>query len=134
MPLMITGGFRTRAAMESAIADGDCDVIGLGRPLCTEPDLPARLLAGQAEAAVLWERTLVLADSGWLSPTSPLLPARVLNVLGAQAWYYQQIFRLADRGAPDTGLGLLPAAAAYLADELSKAWSIRRVAAGGRRS
>lgn len=135
MPLMITGGFRTRAAMESAIADGDCDVIGLGRPLCTEPDLPARLLAGEAEAAVRWEQTLVLAESGWLSPASPLLPLRVLNVLGAQAWYYQQIFRLADRGAPDTGLGLLPAAAAYLADEFATAWRVRcaRRGAGGLR-
>lgn len=127
---MITGGFRTRAAMESAIAEGDCDVIGLGRPLCTEPDLPRRLLAGEAEAAVQWERTLLLADTGWLSPASPLLPARVLNVLGAQAWYYQQIFRLADRGVPDLDLGLLPAAAAYLADELARAWSIRRARRG----
>jgi hypothetical protein len=51
---------------------------------------------------------------------------RVLNVLGGQAWYYQQIFRLADRGGPDLDLGLLPAAAAYLADEYSKAWRVRR--------
>jgi hypothetical protein len=88
------------------------------------------LLAGEAEAAVLWERTLVLADTGWLSPTSPLLPVRVLNVLGAQAWYYQQIFRLADRGEPDLGLRLLPAAAAYLADEFATAWRIRRAGRG----
>lgn len=126
MPLMITGGFRTRAGMAEALTGGDCDLIGLGRPLVTEPDLPRRLLAGEARAAVRHEDRLRLAESGWRSPTSPLLPMRVLNVLGAQAWYYQQIFRLADRGAPDPALGLLPAAVAYLADEFSKARRMHR--------
>ena len=126
MPLMITGGFRTGAAMEAAIAEGDCDVIGLGRPLCTEPDLPRRLLAGEAASAICCERRLKLAAAGWLSPASPLLPVRVMNVLGAQAWYYQQIFRLADEGRPDTGLGLLAASRAWLQDEIAAARRVRR--------
>jgi 2,4-dienoyl-CoA reductase-like NADH-dependent reductase (Old Yellow Enzyme family) len=121
MPLMITGGFRTHTAMESAIAEGDCDVVGLGRPLCTEPDLPRRLLSGEAEGAVVWEDRLKLAQRGWRSPSSRFLPMRAMNVLGAQGWYYQQIFRLADRGAADLGLGVLPAAWAYLKDELATA-------------
>jgi 2,4-dienoyl-CoA reductase-like NADH-dependent reductase (Old Yellow Enzyme family) len=126
MPLMITGGFRSRAAMEAAIGQGDCDVIGLGRPLCTEPGLPRRLLTGEADRAVAWEDRLKLAARGWLSPASPLLPVRVMNVLGAQGWYYQQIFRLADSGSPDTSLGLLRATAAYLKDEVSTARRVRR--------
>jgi len=126
MPLMITGGFRTREGMESALAEGDCDVIGLGRPLCTEPDLPRRLLSGEADAAVAWEHRLKFAERGWLSPASPLLPARVLNVLASQGWYYQQIFRIADTGAPDTRLGLGAAARAYLADEFAAARRVRR--------
>ena len=126
MPLMVTGGFRTRAAMEAAIGQGDCDVIGLGRPLCTEPGLPRRLLTGEADRAVAWEDRLKLAARGWLSPASPLLPVRVMNVLGAQGWYYQQIFRLADSGSPDTSLGLLRATAAYLKDEVSTARRVRR--------
>jgi 2,4-dienoyl-CoA reductase-like NADH-dependent reductase (Old Yellow Enzyme family) len=126
MPLMITGGFRTRAGMAEALATRDCDVIGLGRPVITEPDLPLRLLSGEAQAAVRHEDRLRLAQSGWRSPTSPFLPMRVVNVLGAQAWYYQQIFRLADHGEPDLDLGLLPAAAAYLADEHGKARRMHR--------
>ena len=126
MPLMVTGGFRTRAGMETAIVEGDCDVIGLGRPLCTEPDLPRRLLSGAADAAVAYEHALVVRPRGWLSPTSPLLPARVLNVLGAQAWYYQQVFRLADQGRPDVNLGLLSAAWAYLKDELASSRRMHR--------
>ncbi len=126
MPLMLTGGFRTREGMQTALAEGDCDVIGLGRPLCTEPDLPRRLLSGEADAALRWEHSLVLRPRGWLSPTSRLLLARVLNVLGAQAWYYQQVFRLADQGRADTDLGLLAAASAYLQDELATARRMHR--------
>lgn len=46
-PLMVTGGFRTRAAMNDALASGALDLIGLGRPVAIEPDAPARLLSGQ---------------------------------------------------------------------------------------
>jgi len=133
MPLMLTGGFRTREGMQTALEEGDCDVIGLGRPLCTEPDLPKRLLSGEADAALRWEHALVLRPRGWLSPTSPLLLARVLNVLGAQAWYYQQVFRLADHGRADTDLGLLTAAGAYLRDELATARRMHRARRAGAR-
>ncbi|WP_428263131.1 NADH:flavin oxidoreductase/NADH oxidase family protein [Haliangium sp.] len=50
VPLMVTGGFRTAAGMVDALA-GATDVIGMARPLAIEPDLPARLLAGEADAA-----------------------------------------------------------------------------------
>ncbi|MEO6470718.1 MAG: NADH:flavin oxidoreductase/NADH oxidase family protein [Aeromicrobium sp.] len=38
VPLAVTGGFRTRHAMESAVATGACDVVGIGRPTATTPD------------------------------------------------------------------------------------------------
>jgi 2,4-dienoyl-CoA reductase-like NADH-dependent reductase (Old Yellow Enzyme family) len=129
MPLLLTGGFRSRAAMDQALAEGVCDMVGLGRPLVTEPDLPRRLLADPAAAARCHERDLLLRRHGWLSPTSPILLARVLNVLGAQGWYYGQIFRLADGLEPDLGRGLPTAIAAYVADELASAWRRRRAQA-----
>lgn len=51
MPLMLTGGFRTRAGMELALSSGAVDVVGMARPLAVEPDLPARLLAGECDGA-----------------------------------------------------------------------------------
>jgi 2,4-dienoyl-CoA reductase-like NADH-dependent reductase (Old Yellow Enzyme family) len=51
IPLMVTGGFRTPAAMEEAVASGAVDVVGLARPLALEPDLPRRILAGDGAAA-----------------------------------------------------------------------------------
>jgi 2,4-dienoyl-CoA reductase-like NADH-dependent reductase (Old Yellow Enzyme family) len=44
LALMVTGGFRSGAAMESALESGFVDVIGLGRPLVFEPDLPLALI------------------------------------------------------------------------------------------
>ncbi len=122
MPLMLTGGFRSRAAMDAALREGVCDVIGLGRPLITEPDLPRRLLEGRAESAVAWEQSLVVQRTGLFSPSSPLLLLRMINVLGAQGWYYHQIFRLADGRAPDTTRGMLLSFAGHLFDELKTAW------------
>ncbi len=40
VPVVLTGGFRTRAAMEDALSEGEADLIGLSRPLICEPDLP----------------------------------------------------------------------------------------------
>ncbi|MDQ8934400.1 NADH:flavin oxidoreductase/NADH oxidase family protein [Acinetobacter rudis] len=45
--LMVTGGFRTAAAMNAALASGACDFIGIARPLAVEPDLTQRLINGQ---------------------------------------------------------------------------------------
>lgn len=48
IPLMLTGGLRSRAAMRNAIARG-IDVVGLARPMAFVPDYPARILAGELE-------------------------------------------------------------------------------------
>ena len=39
-PLMLTGGFKTRAQAEDAVASGAVDVVGLARALVLEPELP----------------------------------------------------------------------------------------------
>jgi 2,4-dienoyl-CoA reductase-like NADH-dependent reductase (Old Yellow Enzyme family) len=39
-PLMLTGGFKTRAQAQEAVMSGAVDVIGLARALALEPDLP----------------------------------------------------------------------------------------------
>lgn len=125
-PIMVTGGFRRRETMEAAIEDGETDMIGLGRPLCTDPLTPKGLLEGTLEETVRHEDRLHLAKSGLFSPTSPVKAFKIINVLGGQAWYYQQIFRLADHGSEDKGLGLIRAIGAYLADEITSAFRVKR--------
>ena len=51
MPIMLTGGMRSRAVMESALASGAVDVVGLARPMTHAPELPGQLLDGTLAAA-----------------------------------------------------------------------------------
>jgi 2,4-dienoyl-CoA reductase-like NADH-dependent reductase (Old Yellow Enzyme family) len=125
MPLMVTGGFRSRAGMEAAL-EGDCDVVGLGRPLCWQPDFPRRLLAREVDRVERIEDRLRFAERGWRSPTSRLLLARILNTFGAQSWYYCQLFRLADGRPADLDRGMLASLGEYLRDELATARRMHR--------
>ena len=43
----VTGGFRTASGMVSAVKDGACDGVGIGRPLGAEPYLCKEILAGK---------------------------------------------------------------------------------------
>jgi 2,4-dienoyl-CoA reductase-like NADH-dependent reductase (Old Yellow Enzyme family) len=45
--LMVTGGFRTRGAMEEAITTGACDLIGLARPAAAVPRLPKEVILNE---------------------------------------------------------------------------------------
>ena len=47
IPLMVTGGFKTLAQAENAIADGKADIIGLARALVIDPELPSYWLSGE---------------------------------------------------------------------------------------
>ncbi len=51
VPLMVTGGFRSRAGMDAALASGALDVIGIGRPFCANPAVAAGLLSGRIAEA-----------------------------------------------------------------------------------
>ncbi len=126
MPMMVTGGFRTRAGMEAALASGDTDLIGIARPFCTHVDVARRLLAGEISELPAFEHQLHLRPHGRLSPASPWLLGKMLNVLGAQGWYYQQLDRLADGRAPDLQRGMLRSFARYWWNDLSKAVQIKR--------
>nr|WP_246422987.1 hypothetical protein [Mycoplana azooxidifex] len=46
-PLMLTGGFKTRAQAEDAVASGAIDIVGLARALVLEPSLPDLWKAGR---------------------------------------------------------------------------------------
>ncbi|MEM7768489.1 MAG: NADH:flavin oxidoreductase/NADH oxidase family protein [Pseudomonadota bacterium] len=109
MPVMVTGGFRSRSAMDTALASGEADLIGIGRPLCVDVDLPAKLLSGEVAEAPRWEHKLRLGPTKLLGPASPIGLVKALNGFGTQAWYYEQLYRLADGKTPDTRLGVFQA-------------------------
>jgi len=47
IPLMLTGGFRSKSVMEQAIAEGKLDIIGLARPFAVYPNLVNELFSGK---------------------------------------------------------------------------------------
>ena len=125
MPIMQTGGFRTRAAMLQALEQGDCDVVGLGRPLCTHPNIANDLISGAEDEAPSFEHTLHMGK-GQLSANSSNYLIKVAHVFGQQGWYYKQIARLGDGLAPDTGMGVGRALGWYLKDEYLTAARMQR--------
>jgi 2,4-dienoyl-CoA reductase-like NADH-dependent reductase (Old Yellow Enzyme family) len=126
-PMMVTGGFRSRAAMAEALAQDELDLVGLARPLCVEPDLPGRLAAGSSEGAAP-APALRFGKSRWAGPASPMLLMKFLNVQGEMAWYYRQILRLADGLPPDPELSISRALGAHARDE----WRLSRARRRGR--
>ncbi|MFI8565352.1 nitroreductase/quinone reductase family protein [Rhodococcus sp. NPDC078407] len=46
VPLAVTGGFRTRSVMSSAVRSGECDMVGLGRPTALAPAVANALVDG----------------------------------------------------------------------------------------
>ncbi|WP_374285371.1 NADH:flavin oxidoreductase/NADH oxidase family protein [Novosphingobium sp.] len=118
VPLMVTGGFRSRAAMEEALAKGAADVIGLGRPLCAQPDGAARLLAGAAELPRA-EQGLALFPPA-LSFLTRIKALRAIDSFAAQFWFYSQIYALGRSGQTDPGKSVF--AAMLEVERTQKAW------------
>lgn len=84
IPLMLTGGFKTRAQCEAALMDGEIDVVGLARALVLDPALPAA-----------WQGT---------AAADPVFPRfRDPPEGGITAWYSMRLTALAeDRERSDT--------------------------------
>ena len=101
VPLMVTGGFRTRAAMEEALQQGAAAVVGLGRPLCAQPGGAARLLAG-ADSVPTAEKGLALFPAA-LSFLTRIKMLRAIDSFAAQYWFYCQIYALGRTGQTDPG-------------------------------
>jgi tRNA-dihydrouridine synthase len=79
LPLMLTGGFRTGAAMRAALDEGAIDVVGLARPIALEPDLPRRLLSGEANRAL---------------PINIRVGVKLLDDMVQSFWFNQQMQRM----------------------------------------
>ena len=103
IPLMVTGGFRTKEGMEAALRDGACEIVGVGRPLCANPYAIKELLSGQIDELPKYEKTLSIGP-WWLSPSSPFRLIQAINAFSAQAWFYQQIKKMGKGLMPDLNL------------------------------
>ena len=118
MPLLVTGGFRSRRAMNMALETGGADMIGLGRPLCVDTAGPAKLLAG-ADELDRWESKLKLLPP-WLSFLGGLKMMRAVEGFAITYWYYAQIDAIARTGK--ASIGISPFAALLSIQKAGKVW------------
>lgn len=96
IPLMVTGGFRSRAAMEQALESGAADLIGLGRPLCIMTDAPNQLLNG-LDALPRYEDDLHLIP-GWLGFLKRFQMVKAMDSFAAIFWFYEQLDKIGRTG------------------------------------
>ena len=122
LPLMVTGGFRTRAAMDHALASGAADLIGLGRPLCATPDAPRALLDKGAELP-RHEATLSMLPRP-LRGLTRNDTVRAISVFAEQMWYYAQLDHLGRHGAARPAQSVL--SALWQVERHAKRWLAAR--------
>jgi 2,4-dienoyl-CoA reductase-like NADH-dependent reductase (Old Yellow Enzyme family) len=108
-PLAVTGGFRSRSAMDAAIQAGECDVVGIGRPTATTTDAADVILSGRAET--LSTHTLRYGMRGVLGKVTDL---KALDGLLDIGWHADQLHRVAAGLEPDLDRGRLATTLAML--------------------
>ena len=92
MPIMLTGGLRTRTGMQQALDEG-VDILGIARPICVDPVNFAEFLIGASDTLPSWEEKL-RRDKGLLGNNSPLSMVRTVNSFAGIYWFYEQLYRL----------------------------------------
>ena len=107
IPLMVTGGFRQRLAMEQALESGSADVVGLGRPMCVMTDAPKQLMEGLEELP-RYENELSLFPS-WLGFLGKVKSLRAMAGFAVQYWFYGQIDAIGRTGQANSELTVLKA-------------------------
>ena len=100
VPLVVTGGFRSKDVMESALNNQELDVIGLARPLCTQVNASRDLIEGNLDKLDDFEQQLVLGTGFWGNNSSSNL-IKAINSFGQVGFYYWQIILLGRGKQPD---------------------------------
>ena len=108
VPLAVTGGFRSHAAMQEAVQAGDCDVIGIARPAAIIPDAADAILSQRLP--VLTTRELSYGIPSGLKAINSKTLDGLLNI----GWHTDQLHRMGAGKEPDLKRGRLATTIALL--------------------
>ncbi|MEM9781829.1 MAG: NADH:flavin oxidoreductase/NADH oxidase family protein [Pseudomonadota bacterium] len=100
-PLMLTGGFKTRAQAEDAVTSGAVDIVGLARALILQPALP-----------MLWQQ------GEMARPAFPRFADAPEG--GITAWYTMRLTEIGHGSAPDLDADLMASIRAYEARDAAR--------------
>ncbi len=101
IPLAVTGGFRTRAAMEAAVAGGDCDVVGLGRPTAIKPDAAEAILTGRLDTLPTHQM-----QAGLRGVLGRVVDLKSVDGMLDLSWHTDQLHRMGAGLEPDPDRGM----------------------------
>lgn len=113
-PLVVTGGFRTAAAMEDAIESGAIDMVGIARPYAVKPHFPNQLLNGESEQISI---SPVSTGVSFVDKNMPMLEL---------SWYAHQLERMSKGKPPKPGLSAWSTLFKVMATQGSHAFKKRR--------
>ena len=65
-PILLTGGIRSIKSMEEIVSQGVSDMIGLGRPMILDPELPKKLLYRLGYTKAMIDKCPTLFDKNGL--------------------------------------------------------------------
>jgi len=102
VPLAVTGGFRSRGAMEAAVYAGECDVVGIGRPTATTPDAADAILSGRSDRLADHE-----LQYGMRRLLGKVTDIKALDGILNIGWHGDQLHRIAAGLEPDVNRGRL---------------------------
>lgn len=108
-PIAVTGGFRSRTAMEDALDAGDCDLVGIARPTVTTTDAAASLLDGRSTTLTTHE-----IQTGMRRVLGRITDLKTLDGFLNLSWNTDQLHRLARGLEPDLERGALRTAVAMV--------------------
>ncbi|KAK0120175.1 hypothetical protein ONS95_011581 [Cadophora gregata] len=94
VPLIVTGGFRTRRAMEAAVRDSSCDMIGLARPAVMNPSLPKDIILN---SQVQVQHAVACVKAIEESRFSKWAGIKAIGVGAETGWYTKRIYELGDQ-------------------------------------
>lgn len=102
-PVMVTGGFRTASFMREALNLEELDIIGLGRPLCIDPNFSKKVLTNSAASCP----TPYLTSGSKMIDL--LFPLEII-------WYTMQIHRMGKKKLPNPKMSVYRAILATAID------------------
>ena len=108
MPIMVTGGFRSKAAMEEALVSEALEVIGMGKPFSEMPDLPEKLISGAVAQVEL---------------KAIKMPVAAMATMAEMAWAKKQIHRIASNKSPNP---LLPPFFVLMGSQMTQKKDVKR--------
>lgn len=116
VPVMLTGGFSTRAGVDQALESGAAAMVGVGRPFAVRPQLAGEFLRGETDTL---ERPAPRVSG-------PTLIRRLSGAAANSGWHRLQMERTAAGSPPDLKLGAWAAATNYIATDAVVAVRTRR--------